>query len=199
MSIVDSIMRVEAAGGNNFYMGAVAGAIYPQTSEDGNTINTYLREPTFAPVNMGGLVVVHMYYSNGAGRPQVIMVNGQRHYVGTGLGSMDLSGNLLIRFGITSSYDGALACRVWNTTGALPTDIEDILRARVVNPWSVTSNTITGVPLIANWECRIDSTIGQSAVDTSIKNQPNPGVGDLAVSGGGTLGQHLVLAVKGLS
>jgi len=109
---------------------------------------------------------------------------------------LNLSGNINIKYGEDTARDGILAIRIWNAA-SLPADYTDIIKRRVTNPWTVTDG-FSGMTLRANWECRINASISQPAGSTLIKNQANPGTGDLTISGGGTLADSTVLAVRGL-
>jgi len=194
MPATDYLARIFQGAGDYFALIATAGTtIYAQQAHGGTTINTYLKNAGYRSVSLDGVHVLHMYVSTADG-VQRIMVDGQSHFWGATVGSLDMSGNVTPKFGDSSMHDGILAMRLWNTAGAM-TNVVASLQARVPNPWEVPT-TLAGATLIGNWEMKMDAV--QPASSTVLVNRANPGTCDLTISAG-TFSSTTRLAVRGQS
>lgn len=166
-----------------------------QTKVDGGFTTTVLDGPGYSEYGRHGLHVWHQVY-DADGNASWTCINGQCVDDGTPAADLDLSGNMALQIDNTLCRGGILGIRIWNSA-SLPADWATIIKRRVYNPWTVTDG-FTGMTLRANYECRISDAIAQPVDSTVIKNQANPPTGDLTISGGGTLANSTVLAVRGL-
>ena len=195
-TVTDELMEIDAGGGDyfKFITSAPADAIYLQSAGNGNTTNVYLRNTGHQTISLRKIHVAHMYYSPSNSREKILIDGQVQSWMATA-GNQDMSGNIDVKFGDATQYDGIMAIRFWNASSGL-TALDDVLRERATNPWTAPT-TLAGATLLGNWECRIDASVSQGASSTVLKNLANPGTGDLTISGAGTIGNSTTLAVRG--
>jgi len=191
----DELVEVSGGGGDYFEIYSIwaTRGIRVEAVGTGTHLLFYLSGAGRLPVSLNGLHVCHMYRASGANRMK-ILVDGIIHGWGASVAAaIDLSGNLDIKLGDSSMWDGILALRVWNVASGM-TDPDALLRERASNPWEVPA-TLAGGTLIANYELRAGA---QMASSTTIVNQAPGAAGPLTISGGGTIGNITTLAVRGI-
>lgn len=194
----DYLAQIAAGAGDYLYLRASgANTIFAQCAHNGSTVNTYLTTTGYKPISLDGIHVLHMYVDQ-TGNRQAIYIDGQRHMWSAAAVAQALSGNLTLKLGDSSQYDGIVAMRLWNVAVGLTGDVPAAIYGRVGNPW-VAPTTLCGATLRGNWEMRLDASIGQGASSTLVKNLANPGTGDLTISGAGTWASSTKMAVRGQS
>ena len=138
-----------------------------------------------------GLHVVHQVYDLVTGE-YVILVNGQRVHTTVPATPLDLSGDVYIQLGGAHATDGIAAMRLWNPA-ALPTAWLAEHRRRVPHPWG-RSVLLGDANLKGEWLLGANA---QSAGSLVVRNQVNPGVGDLVIQPvGATFGEARTLLLQ---
>lgn len=139
-----------------------------------------------------GIHIVHFVYDADTNQYKPI-VNGQVLKTVAVTADLNLSGNVSTQFGIATRRDGLMGLRLWNWD-SLPLGWENEIYRRVINPWegSELYGKTKDDGLKGEW---LGKAGAQSVSATSVKNQVQPGTGDLPISGGDTWGESRVLAV----